>query len=269
MFVQTRRIYTAIPTILLLTGIVLGRPRFDGPETLRAGMALIKGGMYVPFAKEDGHKVKVRIKSFYVDNHAVTNTQYLDFVKANPDWRRSTVKPIFADGNYLRNWSGDLTLGIGAPPNDPVVYVSWFAARAYCAWRGKRLPTLNEWDYAMGGTRHESDKEILNIEMNRWYGTKNPRENRQISGTGGGSGLAARAGRNWEWVEDFGSALLGGLSDGSEEILSCGGAAADFSDPTNYSAFLRYAFLSGLKPNYCLPNLGFRPVKSVDQTTER
>ncbi len=266
----TRINHKGFGAVLLLAGIVLGQPRLNSPEANSTSMTLIKGGLYVPFAKEDGHTVKVRIKSFYTDLHLVTNFEYLEFVKSNPEWRRSHVKPIFADGNYLRNWSGDLALGMDAPPNDPVVYVSWYAARAYCVWRGKRLPSIDEWDYAAGRmTRHESDERLLNRDLNRWYGAKARKEHRLAQRTGGGSGLVTPAGKYWEWVEDFGSLLLGGVSDGSSDLFSCGGASAGFSDPTNYSAFLRYAFLSGLKPNYCLPNLSFRPVMDLNRNTKK
>src|SRR5690348_3979494 len=106
------------------------------------GMVQIPAGLYHPlFPGATGLK-KVPVKAFYLDVLPVSNGDFLEFVRANPLWQRSRVKRIFADESYLKNWQGDLEPGRHAPRQAPVVYVSWFAARAYAHWRGERLPTV-------------------------------------------------------------------------------------------------------------------------------
>ena len=260
--------FAAILIMFQLAGTSFACVRSAVALPIRHNMVLVKGGRLVQFAKEDGHSVKVMVESFYMDLHPVTNLEYMEFVTANPGWRRSRVKPIFADRNYLRNWSGDLIMGKNAAPNEPVTYVSWYAARAYCAWRGKRLPTINEWDFAAKQADHrESDETILRSQLRRWYSSAGGNADIAASGKVGSRLVSLSAERLWEWVEDYGSVLRNDESDGSSAIFSCGGASAGFTDPVNYASFLRYAFLSGLKANYCLSNLGFRAVMSFNQNT--
>lgn len=109
------------------------------------GMVWVPAGNFVPLYRSNSERIEVQ--SFRIDRFPVTNAEYLEFVKANPQWRRSQVLPLFADEHYLSHWLGDLEIdsdGIQAP--SPVVNISWFAAKAYCRWRGKRLPTVDEWE---------------------------------------------------------------------------------------------------------------------------
>ena len=88
-----------------------------------------------PFEEELPRR-PVKVKAFYIDLHEVTNGEYEAFVA------ETGRQPP-------GHWPGGK-----APPElkaHPVVYVSQEDARAYAAWRGKRLPTEEEWEKAARG----------------------------------------------------------------------------------------------------------------------
>lgn len=234
------------------------------------GMERIEGDTFMPFysSTEDS----VTVESFYLDKHAVTNAEFLEFVKANPKWRRSQVKKIFADKGYLKHWAGDLDLGPKEEKvkNSPVTNISWFAARAYAKWKGKRLPTLYEWEYVASASRHKPlasrDKEFVQKILD-WYSRPNADT---LPAVGRGSpnfhGIHDMHGLIWEWVQDFNTVFVSGESRGDQGELkqfycAAGSSAASETDKENYAAFLRYAFRGSLEADYSVGNLGFRCAK--------
>lgn len=231
-------------------------------------MVKIPGGELVPLQVT---QAKISVPAFQLDRHPVNNRDYLEFVRANPQWRKSAVKRIFADDAYLKSWPTDLDHGAGGE-RKPVTYVSWFAARAYASWAGKRLPTTVEWEYAAAASAKIADarsdtnfvKDIL-----AWYSRPVP----NVLGDNGSTftnfyGVADLHGLVWEWVNDFNSVLVTGESredSGLNRGLFCGAGSAGFSDLKDYAAFMRFAFRSSLRGNYCIKNLGFRCAKDVEK----
>lgn len=229
-------------------------------------MVPIKGGKYLPFY---GDSAMVQVNDFYLDERPVTNAEFLDFVKKNPEWRRSKVKKIFADETYLNNWQDDETLPDNADPQAAVTFVSWFAAKAYAKQAGKRLPTLDEWEFvAMADENQANAREnpaysahIINLYNEKF------REKRKVKQSAPNfHGVYNMFDLVWEWTEDFNSIMTTTDSRSGEyddKGLFCAAGATSAADVLNYASFMRYAMRASLKANYTVENLGFRCAKDV------
>ncbi|MEO6742250.1 MAG: SUMF1/EgtB/PvdO family nonheme iron enzyme, partial [Chthoniobacteraceae bacterium] len=125
--------------LLLIAALAVSSSAMDAPE----GMVRIPAGSYRPLFRSEKEPKTIEVAAFYLDAKPVTNAEFLEFVRAKPQWQRSAVKRLFADKAYLQHWAGDLELPSPAiqSAQQPAVFVPWFAAKAYCAWKGKRLPS--------------------------------------------------------------------------------------------------------------------------------
>ncbi len=225
-------------------------------------MIAITGGDYQPFYGEDS--TLVRVDDFLLDERPVTNAEFLDFVKKNPKWKRSNVKAVFADDTYLKNWQDDETLPKGAHPEAAVTFVSWFAAKAYAKSAGKRLPTMDEWEYvAMADeeTPNARDKPTYSAHLINLYNEKQRELHKTKETAPNYWGVYNMFDVVWEWTEDFNSIMTTSDSrtiEFDDKGLFCAAAATTTTDVLNYASYMRYAFRASLKANYTVGNLGFR-----------
>ena len=179
----------------------------------------------------------VTVERFRIDRDEVTSAAYAACVAA-----------------------GRCTAAAGAPVVEhaarPIGNVTWSQARAFCAWRGARLPSEAEWELAARGT----DGRIYP------WGDDEPTCERAWTATGGtapadvggrplGSspfGVRDMAGNVDEWVEDEYPAYGGGARSG--ERVARGGA---------YDAWhARSTARNALRPDYHDALLGFRCASS-------
>lgn len=258
---------------LLLCGLVFSwLAGASEPSDATNGMKVIPSGRYVPLFRAEKDPREVPVPSFLLDVLPVTNGDFLEFARANPKWRRSQVKRLFADEDYLKMWAGDLELGTNASANAPVTHVSWYAAKAFATWKGKRLPTTAEWEYTANASPvradGENDPEFVR-EIRRWYSTPTP-DRLAPAGHSRANfyGVYDLHGLVWEWVSDFNTAMVTGDARGDTGLdrqLFCGAGSADARDRGNFPAFMRYGFRSSLKASYTVHNLGFRCARSLNQ----
>ncbi|MBO1520062.1 formylglycine-generating enzyme family protein [Oceanisphaera sp. DM8] len=210
------------------------------------------------------------VASFWIDTLPVTNKEFADFVQQHSAWRAEQIPALFAEAQYLSHWPAG-----GPTPQQaaqPVTYVSWFAADAYCRAQEKRLPSVSEWEYVAQASEHSAnglnDPEFTQRIL-AWYARPATAELAKV-----GQGIANfwqvhdMHGLVWEWTQNFNSALVTGESRGDSALdqgLFCGSAASGSADPSDYAAFMRYGFRSSLKAPYTLRNLGFRCAYSPEE----
>jgi sulfatase modifying factor 1 len=230
-----------------------------------AGMARVAGGTYSPLYRDADGEGDIAVAPFYLDRTAVTNGDFLAFVRANPQWRRSRARRLFAEEGYLAHWAGDLAPGGAGVARQPVVNVSWFAATAYARWRGRRLPTVAEWEVAAMAGLHGPDGRREPAHLRRiaaWYGRPRPAVLPAVAQTPANHwGVRDLHGLVFEWTADFNSALASSDSRRAGDADTgafCGAGAVGAGDFEDYAAFLRSAYRGGLRARYVVPNLGFR-----------
>lgn len=117
---------------------LLGAEEWRELETMIAIPAgqFIMGTDYRRADVQDGPQRTVSLPAFQIDKYPVTNAQYARFVAAT-----GHRPPL--------HWKdGRIPVGL---EKHPVTMVSWFDAKKYAEWAGKRLPTEAEWERAARG----------------------------------------------------------------------------------------------------------------------
>jgi iron(II)-dependent oxidoreductase len=145
-------------------------------------------------------------QGYWLDTYEVTNAAYQAFIDAGGN----TTRDYWSDAGW--SWKDSRTAPDDCEsayndPQQPRVCVSWYEAEAYAKWRGGRLPTEAEWEYAARGP-----DALIYPWGNTWDGSKaNTAENEYGKTTPVGSyesgkswvGAYDLAGNAWEWVADW------------------------------------------------------------------
>jgi sulfatase modifying factor 1 len=220
----------------------------------------ISGSTQFQSVLQGGESASVVVKAFSLQQHPVTNADYLQFVIAHPEWQRGKVAALFSNDEYLEQWQSSLDLGDQVLQQQPVTRVSWFAAQAYCESINARLPTWYEWELVAAASEQSKDarndarwrQDILD-----WYSKPaNGSLSAVMSNKPNFYGIYDLHGLIWEWVLDFNA-----LMDNSEAQKFCGGGALNLQQKENFAVLMRVAMFSSLHATDTSRTVGFRCVR--------
>jgi len=167
---KKRLLITAGMSFLLLVVALFALFRFfaGGQRSVEPRLVEIPAGEFI---YQDGEKVN--LPAFWIDEHEVSIADYkefLDFLEANPGEAakfahpdmpsgKSHVPLDWADNKEIDTWGfyrgatrGTWKKIFPLTVDHPVFNVDWFDAYAYAKWKGRRLPTEQEWEKAARGT---------------------------------------------------------------------------------------------------------------------
>jgi formylglycine-generating enzyme required for sulfatase activity len=271
---RTRSCTVALAPLVATLALSLpagAEPAAAAEKADRATMVTVGAGAYRPLFPPTPRETSIAVNAFRIDRLPVTNDDFLRFVRARREWARGAIAPVNAESGYLAQWEGPESRG-SADPAQPVVNVSWFAARAYCEWRGARLPTEAEWERAAAASRSAADgsaDKAWRAELLALY-SKPASARLPRVGEGAPNFWGARDlhGLVWEWVLDFNNAIAA-FSNGSDRMRFCGASGSSAQDATDFVSFERVALRSSLRASYVLANLGFRCAADVPAVTKK
>lgn len=290
----------------------VGRSASDGlAQRIRALLVPLRGGFFEMGGRQsanaadlDGPPRRVAVSPFSIGRTTVTNALFAQFVAESghvttaeregwsfvfhlflPDPRAWPVAPEGTpwwrqvDGASWTHPEGPEST-LDGRWDHPVTHVSWYDARAFCAFTGTRLPREAEWEFAARGGRRSGRFPWGNDAMpggrhmhNVWQGEfpfRNSGEDGFIGTAPAGAfaanghGLHAMTGNVWEWCADgFGplpAAARGvprdpeGANGGRGRVMRGGSYLCHASYCERYYVHSR----TGNSPDSSTGNIGFR-----------
>jgi serine/threonine protein kinase/formylglycine-generating enzyme required for sulfatase activity/dienelactone hydrolase len=240
-------------------------------------MVFVPGGDYALVNWSRSTESKIHLDDYFIDKFEVSNAEFKEFITAGGYWKKEFWKvPITKDGKQIpldealqlfkdrtglpapRSWTNqNYADGKG---DFPVTDITWYEAAAYAEFRGKRLPTIFQWEKAARDGTFDPRYNAMPWGFIRQGETTDNRANFR------GTGTAAVTGNEFG-MSPFGAFNMAGnvsewnLNQSSEGFITSGGAWND----------LAYSFgYYGEYPGFYSENrIGFRCVLNTNLTRDQ
>ena len=171
----------------------------------------------------------VALNGFEMSVYEITNEQYAAYLNAAKVSEAITATSSSATGAsgeygnrefiylsgqypsypYARCWitySNDMFNVVSGYENWPVVWVTWYGAKAFAFYYGLDLPTESEWEYASRGGRqykYGTDDGTLSMGKANYWGNNIQHPVPVGSYPANPCGLYDMSGNVWEWCHDY------------------------------------------------------------------
>jgi formylglycine-generating enzyme required for sulfatase activity len=226
--------------------------RLDPPQGVRVpeNMVYVPPGQFI-MGETDNIRIINLKEGFFIDKYPVTNAQFCEFLNERGNQEEGGNEWIDLEGSYNKERcrirkDDDFCAVKSGFEDHPVIYVTWYGARAYAEWAEKRLPTEEEWEKAARGIDgriypwgNEFDKERCNTDESK-IGHTTPVKKYQEGRSP--YGCFDMAGNVWEWTDSWydekkdDRVQRGGswLDDEDKECVGCAERIWDGAEFWNY-----------------------------------
>ncbi len=228
----------------------------------------IMGSSAISDDEKPPHNVTIT-QGFWLDLTPVTNAMYARFVKTGGYRKPELWTPGGWQWVQANKKAGPHDYEGFTEPDQPRVGITWFEAFAYCRWRGGRLPTEAEWEWAARGPKNRVYPWGNCFDANRViFGGNSAGKTVMVNAQtrlGGASWVGAldMSGNVWEWTSTLYRPYPYNAMDGREELddnnrerVGRGGSWGLNGD------LLQGAFRYRVGPSYANYSLGIRCARS-------